>query len=140
MNFVVFSVKSQEYAIPTENITEIVNVVYPQRTTQDSFVDCVINYHGELVPTIEASKLFDDFHGDYTPDSMIVITNVDDFRFSLLTDNISSILDINEIKDSNRKNSYVNKKINLTEGKSIPILDVSQIAKKILADKNWSTK
>lgn len=137
MNFVVFLVKNIEYAIPTENINEIVNVVYPQHLTKDSFVDCLINYHGELVPTIEASKLFDSFHGDYTPDSMLVITNIDDFKFSLLTDSIDSIVEADNIKIADTSNNYISKNIILKE-KIIPILDIPQIAKKILTDKNWS--
>lgn len=137
MNFVVFLVKNIEYAIPTENINEIVNVVYPQHLTKDSFVDCLINYHSKLIPTIEACKLFDSFHGDYTPDSMLVIINIDDFKFSLLTDNIDSIIELENIKVTDFNNNYISKNITLKE-KIIPILDIHKIAKKILSDKNWS--
>jgi chemotaxis signal transduction protein len=137
MSLVVFLVKDMQYAIPTENINEIVNVVYPQHLIQNSFVDCLINYHGELLPTIETCKLFDSFHGDYTPDSMLVITNIDGFKFSLLTDNIDSIIEKKDIKITDINSTYISKNIILKE-KIIPVLDIKKIVEKILSDKNWS--
>lgn len=138
MNSIIFNTKNIKYSIPIENIKEMIHLVEINTIDEYSFVDGSINYHSNQIPLIEASKLFNINHGIYNSDSIIIILNISDTLFSLLTDSIDSFVDKDlNIEINNTFDYPFSNKSFIYNEKNIYLLDLNKVLLNISSDITW---
>lgn len=132
MNYIIFQVHNTKFAIDINYVNEMINIVYLEDINHN-FIDCLINYHGKLIPVIEASKIFNFLHGDYSLDSIIIIVSIKDTILGILTDSIFENISEEEIpKEKIEKNNdlFVLNTFKVKED-LVYLIDIEKVAQKV---------
>jgi purine-binding chemotaxis protein CheW len=94
--FVIFKLKNQEYAVPIENVQEIVRV--PEELTRvpktPDFVEGVINLRGSVLPVIDLRKRFDLPEKQRDDHQRILVFVFDNVSIGFIVDSVSEVLKI----------------------------------------------
>ena len=94
--FVIFKLKNQEYAVPIENVQEIVRV--PEELTRvpktPDFVEGVINLRGSVLPVIDLRKRFDLPEKQRDDHQRILVLVFDNVSIGFIVDSVSEVLKI----------------------------------------------
>jgi purine-binding chemotaxis protein CheW len=94
--FVIFKLENQEYAVPIENVQEIVRV--PEELTRvpktPDFVEGVINLRGSVLPVIDLRKRFDLPEKQRDDHQRILVFVFDNISIGFIVDSVSEVLKI----------------------------------------------
>jgi purine-binding chemotaxis protein CheW len=94
--FVIFKLENQEYAVPIENVQEIVRV--PEELTRvpktPDFVEGVINLRGSVLPVIDLRKRFDLPEKQRDDHQRILVFVFDNVSIGFIVDSVSEVLKI----------------------------------------------
>ena len=94
--FVIFELENQEYAVPIENVQEIVRV--PEELTRvpktPDFVEGVINLRGSVLPVIDLRKRFDLPEKQRDDHQRILVFVFDNVSIGFIVDSVSEVLKI----------------------------------------------
>jgi purine-binding chemotaxis protein CheW len=92
-----FKVGGDEYAIPVMEVQEVIKpqVVTPIPKAQDQ-IRGLINLRGQIVTCLSLRKLFN-LEDDLTKDYMNIIVQGEDGLFSLVVDEVTDIVDVQEL-------------------------------------------
>uniref|UniRef100_A0A7C2K4R9 Chemotaxis protein CheW n=1 Tax=candidate division WOR-3 bacterium TaxID=2052148 RepID=A0A7C2K4R9_UNCW3 len=94
--FVIFKLAGQEYAVPIENVQEIVRI--PEELTRvpktPEFVEGVINLRGNVLPVIDLRKRFDLPEKQRDEQQRIMVFVIDNIPVGFIVDSVSEVLKI----------------------------------------------
>ena len=94
--FVVFKLDEQEYAVPIENVQEIVRI--PEELTHvpktPDFVEGVINLRGNVLPVIDLRKRFDLQEKQRDEHQRIMVFVIDNISVGFIVDSVNEVLKI----------------------------------------------
>lgn len=134
--FVIFSVDEKLYALPSENVKEIVlGYTIHYLPFVPGYIRGLLNRHGDPYTVVDLKLLFDQQNLD--AEKFIIIRNDSD-NLALIISEISKIVnlskgDINIINHEKNSSDYFNNSITL-EDNEVPILEIESIIKKIADD------
>ena len=100
MEYIVFKLKEENYAVPLDKIKEI--LVYSQVIITELFDDApwikgMMNLRGEVIPIVDLRVRFDIENSNYTDDTVIiVIKTTEDKLIGVIVDSIKSIMELKQ--------------------------------------------
>lgn len=132
--YLTFFVDSQLYAIPSNQVTEIIRmqpITFMPKLPE--FVKGVINLRGKVVPLIDMRLKFSKEPLEYEERTSIIICDVDDMSVGLIVDSVNDVSDIAENEISNAPkfsndsgNGYINGMVHLDTNVAM-LLNMSNI-------------
>jgi purine-binding chemotaxis protein CheW len=95
LKVIVFQLKSEEYAIPVDQVQSIERMQHITRVPRvTDFIKGVINLRGVVTPIIDLRKRFQIEEAAYTESTRIIITHVEEKNIGLIVDSANDVIDI----------------------------------------------
>ena len=93
--YVVFAVKSQEFAFQAIRVREIVSVLEPtQVPNAPPYVDGIVNLRGQLATVINFRNKFGFEAKEHDEDTRTIVVEQDDFPIGILVDSVEEVIKI----------------------------------------------
>ncbi|HLR72137.1 MAG TPA: chemotaxis protein CheW [Pseudogracilibacillus sp.] len=93
---IVCQLEKEEYAITVDHVGSIERILPITRVpSTPKFVKGVINLRGVVTPVIDLKERFYQKETKFTPQTRIIIVNVDDFTVGIIVDSANDVIDIN---------------------------------------------
>lgn len=123
VQMVVFDLDKEEYAVPIDELKEIIKI--PEITPLPSapeFIKGILNLRGKIVVVIDLEKRFNLNRENKIPSTHIIISEVEGNSFGIIVDKVSEVLrvPISAVKPSP---SLVSTKIHADYLKGVVVLD-----------------
>lgn len=97
MQFVIFNISNEEFAIDIKKVKEIIRVKKSTRIPQaPSFIQGVINLRGDVIPVVDLRKRFGLDATEITNETRTVIVEIRDDLLGLIVDAVTEVLRIDE--------------------------------------------
>ncbi len=97
MQFVIFNIINEEFAIDIKKVKEIIRVKKSTRVPQaPSFIQGVINLRGDVIPVVDLRKRFGLDATEITNETRTVIVEMRDDLLGLIVDAVTEVLRIDE--------------------------------------------
>ncbi|WP_379162779.1 chemotaxis protein CheW [Paenibacillus sp. sgz5001063] len=130
--YVEFGIGQEHYAIPIQDIHEIIRVQEITRLPHTSFyVEGVINLRGRIVPVISLRKRFEFENTELTKRSRIIVINRQEEKVGILVDHVNKVVRIHDIgpppERLGRLNSMFFDGIGKSDSGVVSILKVEQL-------------
>jgi purine-binding chemotaxis protein CheW len=100
MEYIVFKLDVENYAVSLEKIKEI--LVYSQVIITELFDDApwikgMMNLRGEVIPIVDLRVRFQIENSDYTEDTVIIVVKTDEDKLiGIIVDSIKSIMELKQ--------------------------------------------
>ena len=95
--YVVFTVKSQEFAFQAIRVREIVSILEPtQVPNAPPYVDGIVNLRGQLATVINFRKKFGFEAKEHDEDTRTIVVEQDDFPIGILVDAVEEVIKIQD--------------------------------------------
>lgn len=123
IQLVVFELDNEEYAVPIEDLREIIRIpeIAPVPNAPD-FIRGILNLRGTIVVVVDLEKRFNLVREGKAPASHIIITEVSDSTFGLIVDKVSEVLRI-PVSKIQPTPSLVSSKIHAEYLKGVGVLE-----------------
>ena len=95
-NYIIFIIKNKQYAINVQKIIEVINMPeleFPQGSPMG--IAGILNYNGMMIKVIDLCPFLGFGHADFSINSQLIITVINEKFMAVLTDKIESISQIN---------------------------------------------
>ncbi|PWW27348.1 purine-binding chemotaxis protein CheW [Cytobacillus oceanisediminis] len=95
LKLIVFQLKNKEYAIPVNQVRSIEKVQHITRVPRTAgFVKGVINLRGVVTPIISLRSRFNLEEAEYTDQTRVIITVLEDMEVGLIVDSANDVIDV----------------------------------------------
>lgn len=95
LKIIVFQLKEKEYAIPVEQVRSIEKIQHITRVPGAApYIKGVINLRGVVTPIVDLRNRFGMEGEEYTDNTRIILTVLDDLEVGLIVDAANDVLDI----------------------------------------------
>jgi len=93
--YLTFALGKEDYGIEILKVMEIIGIMEITAVPQvPNYVKGVINLRGKVIPVISLRIKFDMGEIDYTPETCIIVVNLDDVLIGIVIDKVQEVLDI----------------------------------------------
>ncbi len=93
LQLVVFTLATEEYALPITRVQEINRIVAITKLPQTpDFMEGIINLRGRLIPVIDLRKRFSLAIADYTDDSRIIVVEIGNQTVGIIVDAVTEVV------------------------------------------------
>jgi purine-binding chemotaxis protein CheW len=99
---IIFNLGSEEYAIDISYTKEIIRI--PELTiipNAPKFVKGVFNLRGTVITVVDLKKRFQMEQNHQSPDSRLLVLEIDDLRMGIIVDDISEVIKTDQLKVQN---------------------------------------
>ena len=126
VQLVVFELDKEEYAVPIEDLREIIRIpeIAPVPNSPE-FIRGILNLRGTIVVVIDLEKRFHLVREGKTPPEHIVITEVSGSTFGVVVDRVSEVLRV-PVSKIQPTPSLVSSKIHAEYLKGVVVLEEAQ--------------
>ena len=131
VQLVVFDLDNEEYAVPIEDLREIIRIpeIAPVPNAPE-FIRGILNLRGTIVVVVDLEKRFKLTREGAAPSAHIIITQIKDSTFGLIVDKVSEVLrvPVSKIKPTP---SLVSSKIHADYLKGVAVLETENSTKEL---------
>jgi purine-binding chemotaxis protein CheW len=93
LQLVVFTLATEEYALPITKVQEINRIVAITKLPQTpDFMEGIINLRGRIIPVIDLRKRFALAMADYTDDSRIIVVEIGGRTVGVIVDAVTEVV------------------------------------------------
>ncbi len=93
--YLTFALGKEDYGIEILKVMEIIGIMEITAVPQvPEYVKGVINLRGKVIPVISLRRKFEMGEIDYTPETCIIVVNLDSVLIGIVIDKVQEVLDI----------------------------------------------